>query len=58
MAGGAVGTVPSADVIVQIGPWAPGELRSFAELDEVKDGEEREDRDEVTVERERRESIV
>lgn len=43
------GAVPSADVIVQMGPWAHGELRSLAELDEVKDGDDREDRDEVTV---------
>lgn len=33
-----------------MGTWAPGELRSLAELlDEVKDGDDREDRDEVTV---------
>lgn len=51
--GAAAGAVLSADVTVQTGPWAPGELRSLAELlDEVKDGEDREDRDEVTVGRE------
>lgn len=29
----------------------PGELRSLAELDEVKDGEDSEDREEVTADR-------
>lgn len=49
-AGAAVGVAASADVAPQAGPWAPGELRSLAELlEEVKDGDDREDRDEVTV---------
>lgn len=53
--GGAAGGVPSADVTVQMGPWAHGELKSLAELlDEVKDGDDREDRDEVTVGRHKR----
>lgn len=48
----AAGTEPSADVVVQEEPWAHGELRSLAELlDEVKDGDDREERDEVTAER-------
>lgn len=48
--GAAAGGGPSADVTVQMGPCALGELRSLAELlDEVKDGDDREDRDEVTV---------
>lgn len=54
-AGAAEGAGPSADVTVQMGPWAPGELKSLAELlDEVKDGDDREDRDEVTVRRDQR----
>lgn len=53
--GAATGAPPSADVTVQMGPWAPGELKSLAELlDEVKDGDDREDRDEVTVGRDQR----
>lgn len=42
---------PSGDVTVQAGADAPpGELRSLAELlDEVKDGEDSEDSDDVTV---------
>lgn len=53
--GAAAGAVPSANVTVQMGPWAPGELRSLAELlDEVKDGDDREDRDEVTVGRDQK----
>lgn len=56
-AAAAAGGVPSADVTVQIGPWAPGELRSLAELlDEVKDGDDREDREEVTVEETQRDT--
>jgi len=48
----AAGARHSADVTVQMGPCAPGELKSLAELlDEVKDGDDREDRDEVTVRR-------
>lgn len=55
----AAGVVPSADVTVQMGPWAHGELKSLAELlDEVKDGEDREDRDEVTGGREHRHKTV
>lgn len=47
----AAGAEHSADVTVQTGPWTPGELRSLAELlDEVKDGEDREDMEEVAVE--------
>lgn len=54
-AGAAAGAVPSADVVMHMGAWAPGELRSLAELlDEVKDGDDRLDRDEVTVGREQR----
>lgn len=46
----AAGAVLSADMIVQMGPWTPGELKSLAELlDEVKDGDEREDMDEAAV---------
>lgn len=52
------GAVPSADVTVQMGPWAHGELRSLAELDEVKDGDDREDREEVTVGRNHAEERV
>lgn len=49
-AGAAGGVVTSAAVTVQTGPGAPGELRSLAELlDEVKDGDDRDDMDEVTV---------
>lgn len=45
-----VGGGPSADVTVQTGPRAPGELRSLVKLlDEVKDGDDREDREDVTV---------
>lgn len=52
---GAAGVGPSADVMVQTGPCAPGELRSLAELlDEVKDGDDREDREDVTVGRDTR----
>lgn len=48
--GAAAGAVPSADVTVQMGPWAHGELKSLAELlDEVKDGDDRDERDDVTV---------
>lgn len=55
MTGAAAGAAASADVTVQIGPWVPGELKSLAELlDDVKDGDDREDRDEVTVGREQR----
>lgn len=40
----------SADETLQIGLWSPGELRSLAELlDEVNDGDDKEDREEVTV---------
>lgn len=53
--GVAAGAVPSADVTVQMGPWAHGELKSLAELlDEVKDGDDREDKEEVTVGRDQR----
>lgn len=46
----AAGAVLSVDAIVQMGPWTPGELKSLAELlDEVKDGDEREDMDETAV---------
>lgn len=55
MGAGAAGAGPSADVMVQTGPCAPGELRSLAELlEEVKDGDDREDREDVTVGRDTR----
>lgn len=45
---GGGGTAVSADVTVEMGPCAPGELRSFAELlEEVKEGEDKVE--EVTV---------
>lgn len=52
--GTAAGAAPSPDVTVQTGPGPHGELRSLAELDEVKDGDDREDREEVTVGRQER----
>lgn len=56
--GGTGGVEPSADVTVQMGPCAPGELKSLAELlDEVKDGDDREDRDEVTIGRQQTHKI-
>lgn len=48
--GGAAGAGHSAGAAVQTGPWAPGELRSLAELlEEAKDGDDREESDDVTV---------
>lgn len=53
-----MGTVLSADMTLQTIPWAPGELRSLAELlDEVKDGDDREEKDEVTVRRNTRKKL-
>lgn len=58
--GGAGGAGPAADVTVQVGTAdPPGELRSLAELlDEVKEGEDSEDNDDVTVGMKSRESRV
>lgn len=53
--GTAAGAGPSADKTVQSDPGAHGELKSLAELlHEVKDGDESEDRDEVTVGRDQK----